>query len=129
MDEILQKAHELGTLLAESGELTQYQEMELAFQSDDEAQKAYAQYEEQSAALAEEMKSAEMTPEALEGFRDRLNGIMAKLTKNSTAKAFLEAQSAFNQLIMQVNEIISYHVRGEEADGCSGNCSGCSGCH
>ena len=45
-------------------------------------------------------------------------------------KAYLEAQSAFNKVISGVNEILSYHIRGEEAaGGCSGNCSGCSGCH
>lgn len=129
MDEIMQKAHELGELLAASAELTQYQEQEIAFHTNTEAQKAYAEYEEKSAALAEEMRNASMTPEALDGFRSRMNAIMAELTKNEVAKTYLEAKSAFNQMIMQVNEIIGYHIRGEESGGCGGNCSGCSGCH
>lgn len=130
MEEILKKAHELGELLAKSEELLAYQEMETAFYSDEEAQKAVATYEEKSRALSDEMRQGGMTPEKLNGFREKMNEIMAELTANATAKAYLEAQSAFNKVISGVNEILSYHIRGEEAaGGCSGNCSGCSGCH
>lgn len=130
MEEILKKAHELGELLAKSEELAAYQEMEAAFASDEEAQKAVATYEEKSRALSEEMRSGGMTPEKLNDYRDRMNQMMAELTKNATAREFLEAQSAFNKVISSVNEILSYHIRGEEAaGGCGGNCSGCSGCH
>jgi len=83
-----------------------------------------------SRALSEEMRQGGMTPEKLNGFREKMNEIMAELTKNATAREFLEAQSAFNKVISGVNEVLAYHIRGEEeAGGCSGNCSGCSGCH
>ncbi len=131
MDEILNKAHELGKLIAESEVLGSFQERELSFLSDEEAQKAVQQYDEKSKQLAEDMHSASMTPELLESFRTRMNENMAELTQNAIAKEYLEAKSAFNRLITQVNEIIAFHIRGEEANsgGCSGNCSGCSGCH
>ncbi len=129
MEEILKKAHELGELLAASEELARYQEMEMAFQSDESAQAAVAEYEKSSAALSEEMRASAMTPEKLEGFRQKMNENMAALTKNATAKEYLEAKSAFNKVIVQVNEILGYHLRGEESSGCGGNCSGCSGCH
>ncbi len=129
MEEILKKAHELGELLAESTELAQFQEMEAAFFSDDDAQAAVAEYEKKSTALSEEMRASAMTPEKLESFRQKMNENMEILTQNATAKAYLEAKSAFNRIITQVNEIIGYHIRGEEGGGCSGNCSGCNGCH
>ncbi len=131
MEEILKKAHELGALIAESEELKRYQEQELSFLSDESAQAAVVTYDEQSKALAEEMRQGGgMTPEKLEGYRARMSENMAELSKNATAREYLEAKSEFNRLISQVNEIIAYHVRGEEqGGGCSGNCSGCSGCH
>ncbi len=130
MEEILAKAHELGELLAESEELKRYQEMELSFVSDEEAQKKVRQYDEKSAALAEDMRKGGMTPEKLEEYRKRMNENMAELTENATAKEYLEAKSAFGQLINQVNNIIGYHIRGEEeSGGCGGNCSSCGGCH
>ena len=130
MQNILDKAHELGKLIAESEELKRCQEQELSFASDESAQAAVAEYDQKSKALAEEMRQGGMTPEKLETFRSRMNENMKELTKNATAKEYLEAKSAFNQLINQVNEIIGYHIRGEEAgSSCSGNCSGCSGCH
>ncbi|MBQ2696440.1 MAG: YlbF family regulator [Clostridia bacterium] len=130
MEEILKKAHELGELIAKSKELIRCQEQEITFANDPDAQTAVSEYDKKSKALAEEMRQGGMTPEKLESFRSRMNENMKELTKNTTAKNYLEAKSAFNQLINQVNEIIGYHIRGEEeSGGCSGNCSGCSGCH
>lgn len=131
MEDILKKAHELGELIADSEALKRYQEQELSFISDESAQAAVEKYDRDSKALAEEMRQGGgMTPEKLEGYRAKMNENMAELTKNATAREYLEAKSAFNQLINQVNEIIAYHIRGEEeGGGCSGNCSGCSGCH
>ncbi len=130
MEEILKKAHELGELIATSKELIRCQEQEITFANDASAQAAVAEYDQKSKALAEEMRSGGMTPEKLESFRNRMNENMQELTKNATAKEYLEAKSAFNKLINQVNEIIGYHIRGEEeGGGCGGNCSNCSGCH
>lgn len=130
MEEILRKAHELGELIAKSKELIRCQEQEITFANDAGAQAAVAEYDQKSKELAEEMRSGGMTPEKLETFRARMNENMQELTKNATAKEYLEAKSAFNKLINQVNEIIGYHIRGEEeGGGCGGNCSGCSGCH
>ena len=130
MEEILKKAHELGELIAKSKELIRCQEQEITFANDPDAQTAVSEYDKKSKALAEEMRQGGMTPEKLESFRSRMNENMKELTKKTTAKNYLEAKSAFNQLINQVNEIIGYHIRGEEeSGGCSGNCSGCSGCH
>ena len=130
MENILKKAHELGELLAASTELAEFQEMETTFFSDEAAQAAVAEYEKKSAELSKEMHSTAMTAEKLEAFRQKMNENMAELTQNATAKAYLEAKSKFNRIITQVNEILGYHIRGEEQNGgCSGNCSGCSGCH
>ncbi len=129
MEEILKKAHELGELLAGSPELLRYQEQELSYASDEEAQNALKTYEEKSLALSQEMRASAMTPERLEGFRKKMAENMEELTKNATAREYIEAKSAFNQLIQSVNEILAYHIRGEENTSCSGNCSSCGGCH
>ncbi len=56
--------------------------------------------------------------------------------ENKTVEAYLDAQSAFNEILTKVNSVISYCVQGEEQNmatsssgSCSGNCSGCAGCH
>jgi len=88
MENILEKAHELGKLLAECPELARYQEQEIAFFSDEEAQKLFHEYEEKSAALSAEMKQATMTPETLESFRSRMNENMTGLNKKPPAFGF-----------------------------------------
>lgn len=129
MENILKKAHELGELLADSAELAHLQEVEVAFYADEAAQAAYAQYEEKSAALSDEIRKGTMTRERLEAFRKQMGENVEALTQNAIAKEYLEAKSNFNRMIKQVNEILAYHIRGEEDGGCGGNCSSCSGCH
>ena len=97
MEEILKKAHELGELIAKSKELIRCQEQEITFANDAGAQAAVAEYDQKSKELAEEMRSGGMTPEKLETFRARMNENMQELTKNATAKEYLEAKSAFNK--------------------------------
>ena len=52
-----------------------------------------------------------------------------KLCQNENIKAYLDANSAFSNMINQVNSIIGYFVKGGDEGGCSGNCSSCGGCH
>ncbi len=128
MSEILEKAKELGTMLAESNELKHFRAMETVFYSDAEAQKALNHYQEKRDEITGKMREQEMSPEALRAFQEELQACMAELTKNKVVNDYLEAKSAFNQIVTQVNGIISYCIEGEES-GCGGSCSSCSGCH
>lgn len=128
MSAILEKANELGKMLANSNELKHFQAMEAVFYSDEEAQKVFAEYEKKREEIGNQMRETDLSPEALRSFQEKLQDCMAKLTANKVVNDYLEAKSAFNQIITQVNSIISYCIQGEES-GCSGNCSSCGGCH
>lgn len=129
MSEILEKARELGTMMAESNELKHFRAMEAVFYSDEEAQKVLNHYQARREEITAKMRETEMSPEALRSFQEELQGCMAELTANKVVNDYLEAKSAFNKVVTQVNSIISYCIEGEEESGCGGNCSGCSGCH
>lgn len=128
MSAILEKANELGKMLANSNELKHFQAMEAVFYSDEEAQKVFAEYEKKREEIGNQMRETDLSPEALRSFQEKLQECMADLTANKVVNDYLEAKSAFNQIITQVNSIISYCIQGEES-GCSGNCSSCGGCH
>ncbi len=128
MNEILEKAKELGQLLAESNELKHFKALETVFYGDEKAQEVLDHYQTRRDEITKKMHESDMTPEALRGFQEELRSCMALLTENKVVNDYLEAKSKFNQLITQVNSIISFCVEGEQ-EGCSGSCSSCSGCH
>lgn len=136
MKEILELAQKLGTAIAESDELRAFKEMEKIYFESEDAKKSMQEYEDTRAKMTVKAKEKGMTPESLQLFQKEMQAAMEKLTENKTVKEYLEAKSAFNNILTKVNSIISYCVQGEEQDmakegsgSCSGNCSHCSGCH
>ena len=110
--------------------------MEKIYFESEEARAAMQEYEETRAKMTVKAKETGMTPESLQLFQEEMRTAMDKLMENNTVKEYLEAKSAFNDVLTKVNSVISFCVQGEEQDmatestgSCSGNCSRCSGCH
>lgn len=129
MQEILEKAKELGMMLAESGEFEKLKIAEERQLADPDAQKLMMEYANKRDELAKKASAPETTKEEFESIKDEMQKEFEKMCQNENVKAYLDASSAFSNLINQVNSIIGYFVKGGEEGGCSGNCSGCSGCH
>lgn len=129
MNDIIEKAKELGQLIAESEELRAMQACEERQSADPDAARLLEEYQQKRADITSRMKGEEMTPEALKGFQAEIQAAMDTLTANQAVREYLEAKARFSQLMMQVNSVISFCVKGEEAEGdCSGNCGSCGGC-
>lgn len=136
MNDILKLAQSLGEAIAESEEIKAFKEMEKIYYESTDAQNAMQEYEETRAKMTVKAKETGMTPESLQLFQKEMKEAMDKLMQNNTVKEYLEAKSAFNDIMTKVNSIIAYCVQGEEQDmattnsgSCSGNCSSCSSCH
>lgn len=129
MDEILQKAKELGIMIAESGEFEMLKIAEERQLADPEAQKLMMEYANKRDELNRKASFPEISKEEFEEIRKQMQEEFEKLCVNENIKAYLDANSAFSNLINQVNSIIGYFVKGGEESGCSGNCSSCGGCH
>lgn len=129
MEEILQKAKELGIMIAESGEFEMLKIAEERQLADPEAQKLMMEYATKRDALASKAQSPDTTKEEFEAIKDEMQKEFEKMCENENVKAYLDASNAFSNLINQVNSIIGYFVKGGEESGCSGNCSSCGGCH
>ena len=129
MDEILQKAKELGMMIAESGEFEKLKIAEERQLADPEAQKLMMDYANARDELTKKASSPDITKEEFESIRKDMQAEFEKICSNENIKAYLDANEAFSNMINQVNSIIGYFVKGGDASSCSGNCSGCSGCH
>ena len=124
MSDIMEKAKELGMLIAESDELKNFKAAEDAQMADAAAQELMMAYYKKREELAKKA-----TKEDFEGIQDAMQMEFNKLCENENIKNYLEAQAAFSNMMQQVNSIISYFVAGKEEGGCTGSCSTCGGCH
>lgn len=129
MNEILEKAKELGIMIAESGEFEKLKIAEERQLADPEAQKLMMEYATKRDELAQKAQAPDTTKEEFEAIKDEMQKEFEKMCENENVKAYLDASNAFSNLINQVNSIIGYFVKGGDAGGCSGNCSSCGGCH
>lgn len=136
MNEILELARALGEKIAESEELKTFKEMQKIYFESETAQKCMKEYEDTRLKMTVKAQQSGMTPETLELFEKEMRSAMEKLTANKTVKEYLDAESAFKDIITKVNSIMAYFIQGEEQNmaaessgGCSGNCSSCRGCH
>lgn len=130
MNDIIEKARELGKMIAESDEMKALkgaEEMQLA---DPDAQVLMMEYANTRERLSERATSGDVSKEEFEKIQTEMEQAFQKLMTNDNIKRYIEANKSFKTLIDQVNAIIAYFVKGEEQQGsCSGNCSSCGGCH
>lgn len=130
MNDIIEKARELGQMLSECDEFKALKGAEEMQLSDPEAQELMMEYANTREALAKKASDTDITKEELEGIQTEAQEAFNKLCTNKNITRYIEANKAFSTLIEQVNAIIAYYVKGEEqSGGCSGNCNTCGGCH
>ena len=129
MNDIIEKARELGQMIADSDEIKALkgaEELQLADPAAQEDMMEYANVREKAAAKAQDPN---MTKEGFEEIQKDMEEAFRKLMTHENIKRYVDANNAFKTLIDQVNAIIAFYVKGEEQQGgCSGNCSSCGGC-
>ncbi len=129
MNAIIEKARELGMMLAESDEMKALKGAEELQLADKDAQVLMMEYANTREKLSQRATSGDVTKEELENIQTEMEEAFRKLMTNENIKRYIEANRDFKTLIDQVNSIIAYFVKGEEQQGsCSGNCSSCGGC-
>lgn len=126
--EILEKARELGMMIAESDEFKKLKETEQAQLADPDAQQMMADYNAKREEFAQIASRDDLTKEDWEKLNMNAQAEFIKLCQNENIKNYLDANQLFQDLISKVNSIIAHFVRGDDS-GCSGSCSSCSGCH
>lgn len=130
MSDIIEKARELGMMIAESDEMKALKGAEELQLADPDAQVLMMEYANTRETLSAKAASADITKEDFEAIQAEMESAFQKLMTNDNIKRYIEANKNFKTLIDQVNAIIAYFVKGEEQQGsCSGNCSSCCGCH
>lgn len=127
--DVLEKARELGEMLADSEEYKRMKAAEIAKNADATAISMLADYNSKANEFAAKIQTAQPTPEELEEYRVSLGNAFAELDANPIVHEFLESTKAFDDLMKNINSIIAFYVVPEKQGSCSGNCSSCGGCN
>jgi cell fate (sporulation/competence/biofilm development) regulator YlbF (YheA/YmcA/DUF963 family) len=125
--EVLIKAKELGELLAESPVLKRLKNAETALENDD---RGMALLEDQRLLQMELIKATrEKSAEVeLKDIKDMLLDKQKEIDEYSFTNEYMEAKDEFDELMKNINDIITFAVTGEECSpskcaSCGGGCS------
>ena len=109
-DAIIEKAIELGRLLANDDILNDLREAEIAFLNDEEAQ-----------FLLEDIKKLKKN-----GDKNEASDLRQKLLKLDSYKRLLEAQETSKKLIEEIHGILNYYINGSLPKCDVNSCANCS---
>lgn len=131
MSKITDCARALGEAIVASEEYKNMQVTEAAAMSDPAVAEAMARYMELKNKLGDVMSSPNADAETISNLGREMDEIQQTLTAMPAVDAMTTARQQFSEVMNQVNRILEYIITGElpQQGGCSGNCSGCSGCH
>ena len=131
MSKVTDCARALGEAIVASEEYKNMQITESAAMSDPAVADAMARYMEVKNTLGEVMCQPDADAETVTRLGREMDEVQRQLNEMPAVEAMTDARQAFSELMNQVNRVLEFIVTGElqQGGGCSGNCSGCSGCH
>ena len=132
-NEIIEKAQELGTMIAESEERDRVAKAGDAMNANEEAVELLNTYNKNRKEATEKLRGTNPTKEELQEYKAYVQAEFEKIATNKLISEYIEASRDFDNMVQQVNAVLSYFITGQEnatgEGGCSGNCSSCSSCH
>ncbi len=132
-NEIIDKAQELGTMIADSEERVRMTNASDKMNANDEAVALLKTYNDNRKAATEKLRGTNPSKEELAEFKAYVQAEFEKVAVNPLISEYIEASREFDNMVQQVNAVLSYFITGQEnaagEGSCSGNCSSCGSCH
>ncbi|MBQ4052037.1 MAG: YlbF family regulator [Clostridia bacterium] len=129
MTEIIEKAKELGAMLQASEQMKRYNASKLAFEADEEVQNLVKEYNLQRMNMMNVSEEEDADGSRMAELEERIKAIYEKVMAAPTMVEMQAAGQALQELVGQINGVISFYVTGEEPTSCTHDCSTCGGCH
>ncbi len=122
---IIEKARELGGLLAESKEMAIYKEAEAKMQSDEKSTKLMSDYKKLQIEMVK-LTRGNAEKEAIEEAKQKLLATQDEINTYEVTYNYLKSKADVEAMMKQVNDIIIFSITGET--GCSDDkCKSCGG--
>lgn len=133
--DIIKMARELGKELQKDERYTAYMIAKTANDNDEELQKMIREFEMKRIAISMESGKLDKDDSKLEKLNAELEKLYSEIMQNENMVNFSVKRDAMDELINEINGIITLCANGEDPDtcevnhGCSGDCGSCGGCH
>ena len=123
--DVMEKARELGGAIGDSDEMQRLKKAETALESDEHGMALMEDYRLLQIELVKATREKKGEVQITE-VRDMLISKQTEINTYPITFEFLEAKKAFDSLMKNINDVITFAITGEM---CSpSNCSSCSGC-
>ena len=133
---VIELTRELGKALQQDARYAAYYAAKEANDNDSELQQLIADFNMGRSSLNKEMSKAEKNPEKIAKINEEVRNLYGKIMGNPNMVAYNSAKADMDDLLNQINTIITLCANGEDpatceakAHSCSGSCSTCGGCH
>lgn len=127
---VLEKARELGEQLAASAELKRLNSAQIALEKDERGMGLFDDYNLLQRELVKAARDNE-SHDRIEEIKDLLLAKQNEIDNYNITREFLEAKKDYDELMKNINDIITFAVTGEACspDKCSSCSGGCCGSH
>lgn len=129
MTEIIEKAKELGALLQSSEQIQKYNAAKAAYDQDEEVQKLAQEFNLHRMTMMSLSEAEDQDSDRIAEIEERIKAVYEKIMANEKMIAMQQTAKSVEELMAQVNGVISFYVTGEEPTSCTHDCSTCGGCH
>ena len=127
--DIYELAATLGDELKKDERLVALEAARKNYEANKQLQALMIEYEVQQTAMQKEAGRPECDTHMIDMIQARINELYTAITQNEVYLELEKAQDEVNALMNKINGIITQHVTGKEAGGCTHNCATCGGCH
>jgi len=126
MATIEELAAELGKKIKDDPRIDALNKAKTAYETDEQLFAYMNEYNAQQEAISEEAGKETPDSEAIAKMQGRIDELYKLIVTSETFNALSEAQMAVNELMENVNNIITFNITGE-LPSCTHDCSSCGG--
>lgn len=133
--DIIKMTRELGKAIQQDERYVAYNLAKTANDNDTELQTLISDFDKKRNSLNEEVCKEDKNTDMIKALDEDIKDLYGRIMSNPNMVIFNGAKNSLEQLISEVNQIITMCANGEDPDtcqvshGCSGSCSTCGGCH
>ena len=137
MADLMEMAKQLGRELQKDERYLAFRAASEENDKDEELQNLIGEFNLKRLDLGNEEDKAEHDEARVKALGEEVRGLYSQIMANDAMRNYQAVRAEFEQLLDGINRVIAYSAAGQDPDSfdptaaasCSGDCSGCAGCH
>jgi len=132
--DVIQMARELGKKIQADERYIAYQNAKIANDKDEKLQKLISEFNISRVKLNTEISKDDKDTDMIKELDEEIKNLYGDIMINPNMIAFNEAKNAMDDMLSQINTVITSSANGEDPEtcatsACTGSCATCGGCH